>query len=94
MFIELIKSYFHSFCKSNDAIYIFSSATHVSLLRTSENKWVNTYFTVDVQKTDAFGAMKFMRRTSNKMNFYFLKIYRIMPHGLTTQMLSIHLTSA
>src|SRR5689334_13109989 len=68
--------------QANDAISVFCSSTHISLLRTSMNELFNFTILADVHKTGTLWAMKFMSASSHATHMKFFHVVTIMTHGL------------
>src|SRR5436190_23529967 len=82
MVVDIVERDFHCFRKSYDSINIFCPATHVSLLRSAKNEWLNFNFIVDIQKANSFWPVKLMCCACYKMDIKVLQVKREMCHCL------------
>src|SRR5258706_7393725 len=82
MLVHIVIGNLQCLGKAYNSINILRAAAHIAFLCSSIYKRVDFYIAIDVQKSNAFGSVKFVRCTGNKMNWDIAKVNFIMPHGL------------
>lgn len=54
------------FGQANNAVHVFSAAAHVAFLSAAVDKRMDGAFAIDIDKTDAFWTVKFVRCAPDK----------------------------
>src|SRR4030095_11852777 len=82
VFFVIFHGQLQRLCKTNNAIMILRTRTHIALLPAAVDKGFYLDIVVDIKKTSSLWSMKLMAGGRNKMNGYFSQINRIMSYCL------------